>query len=402
MTDPGSLPAPAERPAFCVDIAIVGPGPAGATAALHLAREGFTVALIGPGTPRRDSRTVALLEASWRLLHDLGVTAAIEAEANPLAVMRLVDDTGSLFRRPPTEFRASEIGLDQFGWNIDAGRLTDALLGAVAGDPAILRIETPVRHVEPGADAVTLHLADRAALRARLVVGADGRKSVVRTAAGIAAKEWRYPQVALTTVVAHTRPHKDVSTEFHTRSGPCTTVPMPGRRSAIVWMVPPHEGDRLMRLDDATLARAIEDRTHAVLGQMSIAGPRGLTPMVGLSVERFTALRTALIGEAAHAFPPIGAQGLNLSLRDVVALARRLDRDDPGSGRGLAAYETDRASDVRSRTAAVDALNRSLLADILPVDFARGLGLLALETIGPLRRFVMRQGLDPSGAAVRR
>jgi 2-octaprenyl-6-methoxyphenol hydroxylase len=119
--------------------------------------------------------------------------------------------------------------------------------------------------------------------------------------------------------------------------------------------------------------------------------------MGGLSVERFSAQRTALIGEAAHVFPPIGAQGLNLGLRDVAALVEVADARDPGAADGLAAYERSRASDVRTRTRAVDALNRSLLSDLLPVDFARGLGLLALDSIAPLRRFVMRQGLTPSG-----
>jgi 2-octaprenyl-6-methoxyphenol hydroxylase len=385
-----------------VDVAVVGPGPAGAMAALHLARQGFSVALIGPAAPRRDSRTVALMEASWRLMEDLGVTPALQAEASPLAMMRLVDDTGSLFRRPPTEFRAAEVGLDQFGWNIDAGRLTDALLAAVDGDPAIMRVDSSVEAVSLSGDAALLTLADGQTLAGRLVVGADGRKSRVREAAGIEARSWSYPQSAITTVVAQTRPHRDISTEFHTRSGPCTTVPMQGRRSAIVWMVPPDEGERLIALDDAGLARAIETRTHSILGQLRIDGPRGLTPMGGLSVERFTGPRAALIGEAAHAFPPIGAQGLNLSVRDVMALARHLDHADPGATEGLAKYESDRAGDVRSRTMAVDALNRSLLADMVGLDFARGFGLLALESIGPLRRFVMRQGLNPSGVVARR
>lgn len=379
------------------DVAIVGPGPVGAAAALGMAQKGFRVALIGPSSARRDGRTVALMDGSWRLLAGLGVTERLEDKVAPLATMRLVDDTGSLFRRPPTEFKAHEIGLDQFGWNVETATLSAALLDAVAGEPAITRLENSVSGMRADEDMAHLDLADGTALDAKLVAGADGRRSVVRAATGIGGKDWQYPQAALTTIIRHSRAHRDVSTEFHTRSGPCTTVPLLGRRSSIVWMVTPEEGERLMGLDDGALGLAIEERTHSILGAVSIDGPRGLVPMVGLSVERFSAKRTALIGEAAHVFPPIGAQGLNLGLRDVAALVEVADARDPGAADGLAAYERSRASDVRTRTGAVDALNRSLLSDLLPVDFARGLGLLALDSIAPLRRFVMRQGLTPSG-----
>jgi 2-octaprenyl-6-methoxyphenol hydroxylase len=312
-------------------------------------------------------------------------------------MMRLVDDTGSLFRRPPTEFKAHEIGLDQFGWNVETATLTESLLAAVAETPAITRVEAAAEAVALGPDAATVSLAGGQTLSAALVVGADGRKSVVRRDAAIGMEEWRYPQTALTTIVAHTRAHRDVSTEFHTRAGPCTVVPLPGKRSSVVWMTEPQEGERLMALDDAALALAIEERTHAILGQLRIDGPRGLVPMGGLSVARFSAERVALIGEAAHVFPPIGAQGLNLGLRDVRALVGCVT-DAVSLEDALTRYDGGRRSDVRTRTGAVDALNRSLLTDLLPVDFARGLGLLALDSIAPLRRFVMRQGLNPSRA----
>jgi 2-octaprenyl-6-methoxyphenol hydroxylase len=379
------------------DVAIVGPGPVGAATALAMAQKGFRVALIGPSSARRDGRTVALMDASWRLLAGFGVTKRLEDEAAPLATMRLVDDTGSLFRRPPTEFKAHEIGLDQFGWNVETVMLSAALLDAVAAEPAITRLDGILSGMNADEHMAHLTLADGKALNAKLVAGADGRRSVVRAAMGIGGKDWQYPQAALTTIIRHSRAHRDISTEFHTRSGPCTTVPLPGRRSSVVWMITPQEGERLMALDDSALGMAIEERTHSILGAVSIDGPRGCVPMGGLSVERFSAQRTALIGEAAHVFPPIGAQGLNLGLRDVVALVNAAAAADPGAAEGLATYDRSRASDVRTRTGAVDALNRALLSDLLPVDFARGLGLLALDSIAPLRRFVMRQGLTPLG-----
>lgn len=380
-----------------VDIAIVGAGAVGLAAALALSREGRSVALLGPVATPRDGRTVALLDGSWRLLAELGVQDALLAKAAPLMVMRLVDDSGSLFRQPPVEFSASEIGLEAFGWNIENADLT-AILAEKANTISSLRmIPDFVRAIEPETTGISLS-GDGFALQARLVVGADGRNSQVRAAAGIESRDWRYPQVALTAIFEHRRDHREVSTEFHTRQGPCTLVPLPGRRSSLVWLVDPEKADSIAALDDAAFALRVEKQVQSLLGAMTVKGPRGKVPMGGLSVARFGAGRMALIGEAAHVFPPIGAQGLNLGLRDVAALRAALEgASDPGSESVIADYDAARQTDVRLRTGAVDVLNRTLLTDLMPADLMRGAGLLALSQIGPLRRFVMRQGLAGGG-----
>lgn len=382
-----------------VDIAIVGAGAVGLAAALALSQEGRSVALLGPVATPRDGRTVALLDGSWRLLAELGVRDALVAKAAPLTVMRLVDDSGSLFRQPPVEFRASEIGLEAFGWNIENADLTTILAEKANDLPGLRMIPGFVRAIEPEAGGIRLS-GDDFALQARLVIGADGRNSQVRVAAGIESRDWRYPQVALTAIFEHRRDHREVSTEFHTRQGPCTLVPLPGRRSSLVWLVDPEEADSIAALDDAAFAMRVEKQVQSLLGAMTVKGPRGKVPMGGLSVDRFGSGRMALIGEAAHVFPPIGAQGLNLGLRDVAALRDALEgASDPGSDAVIAAYDAARQTDVRLRTGAVDVLNRTLLTDLLPADLMRGAGLLALSRIGPLRRFVMRQGLA-GGAAL--
>lgn len=382
------------------DIAIVGAGAVGLAAALALAATGRQVVLLGQAGAPRDGRTVALLDGSWRLLEALGLTEALDEVAAPLAVMRLVDDTGSLFRQPPVEFKAAELGLPAFGWNVENAALIEAMAAKAAVEPCIRMIPQAVTEITAGTDGVTLAGVDFAPVEARLVVGADGRKSRVREAAGISARDWNYPQVALTAILSHRREHQDASTEFHTRSGPCTLVPMSGRRSSLVWLVEPGEAERIAGLDDTAFARAVERQTHSILGAMTVAGPRGRVPMGGLSVDRFADGRMALIGEAAHVFPPIGAQGLNLGLRDVAALRDAVaGADDPGSKAELSAYDRSRQADVRLRTGAVDALNRTLLTDLLPADLMRGAGLLALSRIAPLRRLVMRQGLAGGTAA---
>jgi 2-octaprenyl-6-methoxyphenol hydroxylase len=229
---------------------------------------------------------------------------------------------------------------------------------------------------------------------------------MLRHSAGIEVRRWSYPQSAVTAILAHDRDHRDSSTEFHTRHGPFTLVPLPGRRSSLVWVTSTEEAQRLAALDDDALARRIERQAQSLLGAMRLDGPRGLVPMSGLSVSRFWAPRLALVGEAAHVFPPIGAQGLNLGFRDVASLRDAVvdaggERRAAGDEETLRRYQRGRDLDVRLRTAAVDSLNRTLLTGLLPADFLRGAGLLALSNIGPLRRAVMREGVLPRVGAPR-
>jgi 2-octaprenyl-6-methoxyphenol hydroxylase len=384
-------------PPIEVDVAVVGAGAAGLAAAIALARQGWSVALLGPGGARRDGRTVALMEGSLRFLDGLGVWPRLAGLAAPLETLTIIDDTGSLLRAPPVSFHAGELGLAAFGENIENAALVDGLTAACTETAGITHLPSPMARVMLGDEAASLVLQDGSSVTARLVVGADGRFSPVRTAACIATREWEYDQVALTAILAHGRPHREVSTEFHTRQGPFTLVPLPGRRSSLVWLTSPERAEELQTLDDGAFALAVERQAQSMLGAMTLDGPRGAVPMSGLSVDRFTGTRAVLVGEAAHVFPPIGAQGLNLGLRDVHALVDAVGAKaagvDPGAPRVLTAYERSRGFDVRSRTGFVDALNRSLLAGFLPIDMVRGLGLMALSSIRPLRRIVMRQGL---------
>lgn len=379
-------------------IAVIGAGAAGLAAALALARQRRDVTLIGPSGVARDGRTVALLQGSVRFLTHLGLGDALMRNGAPLRTMRIVDDTGSLFRPPPVAFRASEIGLPAFGTNIENADLVEAMTAALSREPSVRHIAQIARQVTFAPGGATITLADGTDIVADLVVAADGRQSPARTAAGIGARSWDYGQTALAAIFRHTLPHDDTSTELHTRQGPFTLVPLPGGRSSLVWMMQTQEADRVAGLDDADFARAAERQAHFLLGEMALEGRRGRIPMTGLSVQRFTGPRITLVGEAAHVFPPIGAQGLNLGLRDVAALYDALDgKRSAADPDALARYEAGRRRDVSLRTGAVDALNRSLLSTLLPVDLARGAGLLALDLVPPLRRRVMRQGLAQTG-----
>ena len=243
------------------------------------------------------------------------------------------------------------------------------------------------------------------AVAGSVLIASDGRRSAARQAAGLSAQEWHYPQAALTTTLRHERPHRNVSTEFHTRQGPFTLVPLPGRaeaphRSSLVWVMAPEEAERRIAMTPERLARDIERQSRMLLGRIDVIGVAGQFPMGGLKAGALVGRRIALAGEAAHAMPPIGAQGLNLSLRDAATLADVLGSakrrgEDLGAPVVLDRYAAARKSDIAVRGFGVDLLNRALLADRLPVDLIRGAGLLAMGSLAPLRRFAMRQGLMP-------
>ena len=391
-----------ERPSAIV----VGGGPVGLTAAIALADAGIATVLIGKGPARPDNRTTALLAGSVTALSTLGVWQLCEAQAAPLKIMRIVDDTGRLWRAPEVRFSADEIDLDAFGYNIENRHLVAALEQRARALPALRMVEDEVLGVVPGDDAVALTLKSGGLLRAPLIVAADGRKSLCRTAAGIAIDEREYKQMALTVCLKHSRPHHDTSTEFHTASGPFTLVPLPGNRSSLVWVLDPIQADEIAALDDDVISAEIERAAHSILGKIMVEPGRGLFPLTVATTRKFADQRIALVGEAAHVIPPIGAQGLNLGLRDAatigeLAIATHRDGGDIGGDDVLNAYDKMRRADVGSRTLAIDLLNRTLLTDFLPVQGMRGLGLYMIDRIGPLRRAVMREGVAPAAAQPR-
>ena len=425
------------------EAAVIGAGPTGLAAALALARMGIEVALVGPGaaignrqSATGDQRTTALMVPSVNLLKNIGVfqsprigggqsavgsseetiadcrlpTAVGSAPASagaqgltPIAAVRIADDRSGLVRAPELLFEASELGLESFGANIANPTLLAALRTAADSAERVCRVETAgVASLTPGPACVRLELAEGGAVEADLAVAADGRNSIAREAAGIAADTWAYPQAALATRFRHGRPHGGVVNELHRDAGPLTSVPLPGEASALVWVEEPTEARRLAGLDEAAFAALLEERLQGVLGAVGDVAPRGLHPLMGLRARRMAARRVALVGEAAHVIPPVGAQGLNLGLRDAAELAdcaaeAKASGGDIGGPAVLEAYERARTWDVLGRSVSIDLINRSLLVDMLPVDMLRGLAAHLAAGFTPLRRLLMREGMGLAG-----
>ena len=385
------------------EVAVVGGGPAGLVSAIALKTAGVDVVLIAPSL-EDDHRTTALLAGSVTALITLGVWEACRPHAAALATIHLVDDTGRLLRAPEVIFNAAEIGLDAFGYNIENRHLLAALY-AHAERLKISHIASAAAAIACDPDGVTVKLAE-GALRVRLVVGADGQRSLCRAAAGIGTGRRAYPQTALPLNLAHDRPHRDTATEFHTRSGPFTLVPLPGQRLSLVCVLDDSSAKKLLANPDQELSAEIERRAHSLFGKMRVEPGRGVFPLAVETAHSFARERIALVGEAAHVVPPIGAQGLNLGLRDAAALAElvadaRRQNGDVGAPAVLGRYDAERRADATSRRIAIDLLNRSLLTDFLPVQGVRGLSLYLVDRIGPLRRALMREGVAPAASQPR-
>ena len=388
---------------IAADVAVIGGGPAGLVCAIALAASGVETVLVAPPV-EADHRTTALLTGSITALATLGAWQACLPNAAPLSKIRIIDDTTRLIRAPEVTFAASEIGLDAFGYNIENRHLMVAL-NARAAALNLPHIASTALKIESDRDGATV-THTKGEMRVRLVIGADGQRSLCRAAAGIGARRQTYPQTAITLNLAHARPHGDTSTEFHTETGPFTLVPLPGRRSSLVCVVDPATAAELAGMTDAELSDEIERRAHSLLGKMAVEPGRGIFPLVVQTAASFARKRIVLVGEAAHVVPPIGAQGLNLGLRDgatiaeLVAEAHR-QNFDVGSAALTARYDTQRRTDVMSRTIVVDVLNRSLLTDFIPANGARGLSLYLADRIGPLRRALMREGVAPAASQPR-
>ncbi len=317
---------------------MIGGGPAGLAAAIALAQTGATTALIARRAPYADNRTTALLGGSVDFLQALDVWPRCKDKAAALQAMRLVDDTGRLIRAPEVRFSADEIGLDEFGYNIENRLLIAALEERAAELPALTRFDDEADTVGPADADVAIRTGKGKSLSARLVAGADGRQSLCREAAGIAVRRRELNQAALTFNVSHSRPHRNISTEFHTPQGPCVFVPLPGDRSSVVWVAAPKEAERLIALSDDELSEAAEAQSHSILGRIRVEPGRHLFPLAIEQPRQFAHHRIALVGEAAHVMPPIGAQGLNYgTARRRRHRRHRARRDRVGRGPRLAA-----------------------------------------------------------------
>ena len=392
------------------DVVVSGGGIAGMIAAAAFAASGFRTVMIEPTTPvitgdeaGSDLRSTAFLRPARDLFARIGIWDRLSPHATPLEALRIVDTLGRPAElRGERQFEGRETGDEPFGWNFLNWVIRRELMQALPGIPNLdLRFGVGFKSLLTRSNEALVGLSDGSQLRAKLVVAADGRNSAVREAAGIDVKTTRYGQKSLAFTATHTLPHYNVSTEIYREGGPFTMVPLAdidGKpASAIVWMNKGPYATELLNMPEDDFNAVMTERSAGLFGQLSLASGRAIFPIITQVAQSLAAERVALIAEAAHVLPPIGAQGLNTSLNDLselLALAEA-NRADPGARPLLDRYAKARHRDISARARVVDVFNRVTRSESDVLQAVRLLGLKAVHDIKPVRRGVMRAGLGP-------
>ena len=406
------------------DVLIAGGGMVGMTMALALSHADVRAVVVErqapTGMPKLsfDGRTSAIAYGSARIFDGLGVWSAMVDDAEPILDVRVADGNLTEGISPlflhydhlelSSDCHDSVITPDApLGYILENRTIRRALADAVENSENIETLApSELASVDRTAFGVTGVLADGRRIKAALAIGADGRNSPLRVAAGIAATDFRYPQTSIVCTVAHDRPHNGVAVELFLPGGPFAMLPLPGQRTNIVWSENSELVTSLLALDDAAFLAEVSRRFGDWLGALTLAGPRFSYPLGFLHAERYTGLRLALIGDAAHAIHPIAGQGFNMGLRDVAALveaivdARRLGLDI-GDATVLSRYERWRRFDNTLLATMCDGLTRLFSNDIPPLRLARDIGLASVEKIPPLKRLFMRHAMGVVGTLPR-
>jgi 2-octaprenyl-6-methoxyphenol hydroxylase len=389
------------------DILIAGGGIAGLLASAVLAETGFSVLCADPVPPVTDGaakgadlRSTAFLMPAVNLLAEAGLWQRLAPHAAPLRIMRIVDAGVQNATPMVADFVSDDIGQEAFAYNLPNWLIRREVL-AYLETLSNAEIIAPAR-VGPmlarSTGAIATLDGDRQ-VRAALVIAADGRDSALREAAGISARRWSFGQKALVFTVRHDAAHENISTEVHQSGGPFTLVPLPDpHQSAVVWMDAGPEIARLAQMDEDAFSIAATERSAEVLGELTLQGRRIAWPIIAQQAARLDGPRLALLAEAAHVIPPIGAQGLNMSLADLACLRGLLVNarnagHDIGAPDLLAQYSRLRLPDMTTRIAGVDLLNRASIAQAQPLRNLRRAGLSLLHGVKPLRQAAMVAGL---------
>lgn len=391
------------------DAIILGGGLVGLTLAVALGRHGLSAIVVDPADPETqlvptfDGRVTAVSSSSYRMLEAIGVAERLEGKGCPIESIRVSDglDPGVLTFDPPA-------GDDPLGRMFE-NRLLRAALRETALATDNVQLLMPARPGEVVRDAAGARVAleDGRLVEAPLMIGAEGRNSPSREAAGIPVARWRYDHVAIVATVSHPRWHENVAYEIFYPDGPFAILPMlPGadgaQRSAIVWSVAAQDAPAMVDLPERALAHEIEKRMGGFLGEVALAGPRWHYPLGFHHAARITGLRLALVGDAAHGIHPIAGQGLNLGFRDAAALAEVLVEGarlglDLGDAQLLDRYQRWRSLDTFMVALATDSLTRLYGVPGRAASAVRRFGMAAVQRIGPLKDRLMAEARGESG-----
>ena len=384
------------------DVLIAGGGLNGPALALALSQAGLSVAVVDPRPAQDragdtfDGRAYALAVSSQRLLKALGLWDGLAANSQPIRQVKASQGRAGEGAAPFfLHFDSAETEEGPVGHMLEDRFLYKALLGAMQGSVTHLPgLAVTDQQVDPA--GVTVTLSDGRQMRARMLVGADGRGSGVAKRAGITRRGWDYGQTALVAALDHDLPHEGIAQQYFMATGPLAILPLPGNRSSVVWSETRSNAQAILQLEDADFLNVLRPRFGDFLGGISLAGARFSYPLSLSLADRYAVARVALVGDAAHGVHPIAGQGLNLGLRDVAALAQVLVEatrrgEDIGSELVLQRYQSWRRFDATALALGMDGVNRLFATDNPVVSAVRGLGMGMVTAMPALRRGFMRQ-----------
>ena len=374
-------------------ITVIGTGLSGLVQAWALLQYGFPVTLIGVlPKQEKDERTTAILMPGIDYLQQLGLWDDVQPSATPLVTMELND------RDVRTVFDAAEINQDAFGYNIRNAALKDALVRKLQNNPDLTWHPEFAASLQKTAHSWTITLASGHIIHSDFVIGAEGRNSPTRLEAGIAIDETEIDQTALVTVLEIETPHRNTSVEWYFQGGPLTLVPMQHNRLAVVWCNDTVTQQERLQQDHDTLNAELTELTDGRFGALRITEALQAWKVAPMRAQKLVAGNCAIIGEAAHILPPIGAQGFNISLHDIMTLTGLLKRIrsaglEPAHNPVLHRYESIRMPEIAMRYRSVNALNHLLRSPSSVMHGIRRFALRGISRSSFLKTHLMQAGM---------
>ncbi|WP_260483003.1 UbiH/UbiF/VisC/COQ6 family ubiquinone biosynthesis hydroxylase [Sphingomicrobium flavum] len=390
------------------DVIIMGGGLVGLAFAAALDSAGLRSVVVDPANPEDrlnaafDGRTSAVSSSSKRMFDTVGISDHFPEPGSPIRIIQVADglEPGGLAFDPQDDD-------EPLGWMHENRHIRSALLSrARAGNNITLKFGHKAAQIDRGEHGVTVTLDDGSHVTAPLLVGAEGRNSPLREAAGIRMTRWKYDHAAIVSTLRHEKPHDQVAYEIFYPAGPFALLPMnddeDGHRSAIVWSVKKKDAPGLLSLSDEDFAAEAEAAMGGFLGRIEMIAPRSSYPLGFHHAARMTDHRLALIGDAAHAIHPIAGQGVNLGYRDAAALAQVLVEGarlglDLGDAQLMERYQRWRSLDVLMVAMATDGLTRIYGIPGKTASRVRRFGMGLVGRIGPLKQKLMDEARGTSG-----